>query len=77
MAFIPLGVNEIILILCLVIVFAIVFVLVPYWRIFKRAGFSPVLSLLMIVPIANIIMLYYLAFSEWPSLKEGQKSNIL
>lgn len=40
-------------------------VLIPFWMIYKKAGFSPWLSLLMIVPLANIIMLYVVAFSEW------------
>jgi hypothetical protein len=38
---------------------------IPYWFIFKKAGFSPWLSVLMFVPLANIIILYVLAFSEW------------
>ena len=42
-----------------------VVVFVPYWVIFRKAGFSPWLSLLMFIPLGNIIMLYVLAFSEW------------
>lgn len=67
------GLVEILLILCVVVVFAIVFLLIPYWRIFRKAGFSPALSLLMIVPLVNIAMIYYLAYADWPSLKQGQK----
>ena len=40
-------------------------VIIPYWFIFKKAGFSPFLALLMFVPLINIIMLYFLAFSRW------------
>ena len=43
----------------------VVIVMIPYWMIWKKAGFSPWLSLLMLVPLANFIMLYVLAFSEW------------
>jgi hypothetical protein len=43
----------------------IVIVFIPYWFIFKKAGFTPWLSLLMFVPLGNIIMLYVLAFSTW------------
>lgn len=39
--------------------------LLPYWFIFKKAGFAPLLSLLMMVPLANIIVLYVVAFSQW------------
>jgi hypothetical protein len=35
-------------------------------RIFSKAGFSWALGLLMLVPIADIIMAFVLAFSEWP-----------
>ena len=38
---------------------------VPYWRIFSRAGFPGALSLLMIVPFVNLIVLYYVAFARW------------
>jgi Zn-dependent protease with chaperone function len=40
-------------------------VLIPYWFIFKKAGFSPFLALLMFIPLINIVMLYFLAFSRW------------
>lgn len=49
----------------MMIVFAIV-VLIPAWRICAKAGFSGWLGLLAVVPIANIILLYFLAFSQWP-----------
>jgi hypothetical protein len=65
------GLPEIFLILIIVVVGFIVLLLLPYWKIFGKAGFSPALSLLMIVPLVNIVMLYYLAFSEWPSMKKN------
>ena len=37
-----------------------------WWQIFKKAGYSGALGLLMIVPIVNFILLLYLAFSDWP-----------
>ncbi len=66
------GLLEILLILFIAVIFASI-LLIPYWRIFGKAGFSPALSLLMIIPLVNLIMLYYLAFAEWPSLKQDQK----
>jgi hypothetical protein len=47
------------------IVVLIIAVLPPYWMIFKKAGFSPWLALLMYIPLANIIVLYFVAFSSW------------
>jgi hypothetical protein len=43
----------------------IAIVLIPYWVIFRKAGFTPWLSLLMFIPLANLLMLYVLAFSQW------------
>jgi hypothetical protein len=50
------------------ILFAIIaniILVVPFWFIFKKAGFSAWLSILMFVPLANVIILYVVAFSQW------------
>ena len=39
----------------------------PCWIIFKKAGFQPILAILMIVPLVNLIVLYIVAFSKWKS----------
>jgi hypothetical protein len=41
-------------------------VVTPFWQIFKKAGFSPLLSLLMLFPPASLFTLYYVAFARWP-----------
>jgi hypothetical protein len=43
--------------------------IIPFWRICGRVGYSPWLSLLVAVPLVNLIFIYFLAFSEWPSQK--------
>ena len=48
-----------------------VFMVFLWWRIFKKAGYSGALGLLMLVPIGNLIMLCILAFSQWPILKSS------
>lgn len=48
-----------------------VILVVPFWKICSKAGYSGWLSLLILVPIANLILLYFLAFSEWPSRRDG------
>ena len=45
-------------------------VIIPFWKIFKKAGMYPELSILMFVPLANVVALYYLAFAAWPSLRD-------
>lgn len=37
-----------------------------YWKIWSKAGFSGAWSLLMLVPLVNLIAFLYLAFAEWP-----------
>jgi hypothetical protein len=44
--------------------------IVAFCKIFSKAGFSWALGLLMFVPIANIIMFFFLAFAEWPIERE-------
>lgn len=46
--------------------------IVPFWFIFKKAGFSPVLSLLLVIPLVNLVMLYVLAFTEWKVVPAAQ-----
>ncbi|MGA2896603.1 MAG: hypothetical protein ABSE27_03275 [Acidobacteriaceae bacterium] len=33
--------------------------------IFKKAGFAPALSLLMVIPGVKLIVIYVIAFSDW------------
>ena len=44
-------------------------VVLPFWFICKKAGFHGALSLLMLVPVANVVLPFVLAFVEWPALK--------
>jgi hypothetical protein len=54
------------------IIMAVVIIL-PFWFIFSKAGYSRWLSLLMVVPVVNVVLLYFLAFSNWPSLRSANK----
>jgi hypothetical protein len=56
---IALALIPVIIVVCLVIV------IVPFWFILKKAGFSPWLSLLYVVPFGNLFLYYFLAFAEW------------
>ena len=48
------------------ILVGIAIVMVPCWFILKKAGFSPWLSLLCIVPtLGTLVLLYVLAFADW------------
>jgi hypothetical protein len=52
------------------LILALVFAVVIYWKLFSKAGYSGWLSLLMFIPLVNFGMLIFLAFSDWPVLKE-------
>ncbi len=68
------GLAEILIILIIIGMTAVLTV-IPFWRICSKAGFPGVLSLLMLLPIANIILPFYLAFAEWPVLKQMKTSE--
>ena len=56
------------------LLFLAIFVL-PFWRICTKAGYSGWLSLLVLIPLANVIFVYFLGFSEWPSLRGDKSTN--
>lgn len=68
----------------LIVVIAVIFgllmtvlQLVIACKIFSKAGFSWAMGLLMLVPIANIIIIFYLAFADWPVQKELRELRAL
>jgi hypothetical protein len=52
-------------VLPVIVIVALAIVIVPFWFICKKAGFSPWLSLLNIVPFGGVILVYVLAFADW------------
>ncbi len=49
----------------LIMLIMIAIVIIPFWFICKKAGFSPWLSLINLIPVGNLVLLYVLAFAEW------------
>jgi uncharacterized membrane protein YhaH (DUF805 family) len=47
------------------VIFAII-MLIPYVMIIRKAGYSGWWSLIIFVPLVNLIMLWVFAFSRWP-----------
>ena len=60
-----LGITELLIVMAILLTLT-----VPFWMIFSKAGFPAYLALLMLVPGVNLVMLFYLAFAEWPALRE-------
>lgn len=53
-------------------VFWIGVVAVPLWRIAVKAGYPGALSLLMWIPLVNILLLWLFAFMKWPAERKAQ-----
>jgi hypothetical protein len=49
---------------------------IPFWKICQKAGFPPPLSLLMLVPVANIVLPFYIAFAQWPASRHDQQYEL-
>ena len=64
------GVPElfILAIVCVMFVVAAAIVAWPAGLVCKRVGFSPLLGILAILPILNLVLLWYVALSDWPNL---------
>jgi hypothetical protein len=59
----------------LVLVYLVI-VLWPVARICRRTGHSPWLAILGIIPVANVILLWFIALSRW-SAPQAAKTAIL
>ena len=57
--------------LTILLIVAIIIV-IPFWKITERAGYSGWFSLLILIPGINLVYVYFLGFSNWPSLKKDQ-----
>jgi hypothetical protein len=70
--------SVIVLILVFVILMLVVLAVItviPFWRICTKAGFPGALSLLMLVPLGNLILPFYIAFADWPALRQVQSGQ--
>lgn len=56
------------------LVMAIV-VVVPVWRICQRTGYPGWLGLLILVPLINLGLLYFIAFSDWPADRKERQDG--
>ena len=50
------------------LVIAIV-VVIPAWRICQRTGYPGWMGFLILIPVVNLLFLYFLAFADWPANK--------
>ena len=63
------GLPELLVVIAIVV--SLLLVVWPAARICRRTGFSPWLGILAAVPVANIVLLWFIALAEWPSSKSA------
>lgn len=56
------------------LVIAIV-VVIPAWRICQRTGFPGWLGVLVLIPVVNLVLLYVIAFADWPVDQMGRRDG--
>jgi hypothetical protein len=62
------------LVVVLVIAAMVLGVVWPAARICRRVGFSPLLGVLAIVPVANVLLLWFVATAPWPRIRTASRS---
>lgn len=61
--------------LIVLLIYAVV-VLPPFVKMFQRTGRSGWWAALMLVPLLNLVTLYFLAFGQWPAFDNSTKSSL-
>ena len=56
------GMRDVVVVLLIILLFW------PYAKILSRAGYSPWLVLILLVPIVNVIAIWLFAYANWPNL---------
>lgn len=49
---------------------------IPLWRILKRTGHSGWWSLLLFIPLGNLLGLWLLAYARWPAVDSINRDNL-
>jgi len=60
--------GSIIMIGLLVLTYAVL--AFAFWKFLSKAGLTPAIALLMLVPVVNLGVAVWAAFAEWPALRE-------
>ncbi len=51
----------------LFLIAAAAILVLPAWKLSSRLGFPGWLGVLILVPLANLLALYFIAFAPWPA----------
>jgi hypothetical protein len=58
------------IVIAALLVLTCVVLAIAFYQLFRKAGMSGALGLLMLVPVVNLGVALYLAFVEWPIIAE-------
>ncbi|WP_417501614.1 hypothetical protein [Marinobacter sp.] len=50
-------------------------VVIPAWRICQRTGYPGWMGILILIPVVNLVLLYFVAFADWPADKAGARNE--
>jgi hypothetical protein len=59
-----------------IVVFILIFLvmallpIIAYWKIFAKTGNPGAIALLLLIPLVNLIVLYWMALGDWPALRQ-------
>ena len=56
-----------------ILIFVAVWV-IPGWRIASKAGYHGAWSLLLLIPLLNVVLIWVFAFSSWPLQRRAGNS---
>jgi uncharacterized membrane protein YhaH (DUF805 family) len=60
----------------ILVVFAVmVLYFLPIVKILQKAGYSGWWSLIVLVPLVNVVMFYVFAFADWPALRGSAQTS--
>ncbi len=60
-----------------IVVFLLIFLvmailpIIAYWKIIAKTGNAGPIALLLLIPIVNLIVLYWVALGDWPALRQA------
>jgi uncharacterized membrane protein YhaH (DUF805 family) len=56
--------------------FYVAFCLWLGFRILEKAGFNGWWTLVLLVPVVNVVMIWIFAFAHWPALKDDSRQEL-
>ncbi len=64
--------SPMMIVICLIVGIVAV---VAFWRICTKAGFPGWYGVAVVIPMANVLLVLFLAFAEWPLEREFSGSR--